>query len=443
MNNTYLRPSMTLMVSKARVLAAVLPIMVGLLLHGRLAFLGLSPVSFDLPRPLPLPDPRSTTRLGEVAFDLIGKDSIVYPEALVKSPDGKFAFLSLGDGRIVRMTTKDTFEWRDLSWQTVVRTGEESEDCGSGGPSDENEIESICGRPLGMLVTRRSAIDPYYSSRSSADEDVLLVADSYKGLLMVTNIYRGDGAIRVLATRAVQDPSGYRFNLLNALVETPDGSIYITETSRKFQRRRIFYEAMNGRPSGRLLRYSKQRGGIVDVVAKDLYMANGLALSHDGKSLLIVSGVTIRRFDLALRRLDPKPFIDVMPGTGDNIRKMNVLPTGERRKCYWAGLGGKYAQPFSLLYYLSDKAWVRSAMLALVPYKKVIDLVPKWTALAIYDERGERIGMLLDDGKDKGGGPATVRVPWVSEVEPLGDYLYFLSWYNPFLARIKRIDIQP
>ena len=423
--------------------AAALPIVVGFLLSSRLAFLGLSPVNFDLPRPLPLPDPGSTTSLQDVAFDIVGlEDSIVYPEALVKSPDGKFAFLSLGDGRIVRMTTKDTLEWRDLSFDTVVRTGEDSEDCGSGGPSDETDMESTCGRPLGMLVTRRSVIDPYYSSRTSVDEDVLLVADSYKGLLMVTNIF-GDGVVRVLATRAAQDPTGYQFHHLKALVETPDGSIYFTETSTRFRRRRIFYEAMNGRPSGRLLRYSKQRGGIVDVVAQDVYMANGLDLSHDGKSLLIVSGVAIRRFDLALRRLDPKPFIDVMPGTGDNLRKMNVLPTGERRKCYWAGLGGKYARPFSLLHYLSDKAWARSVLLALVAYKKVIELVPKWTALAIYDERGELVDMMLDDGKDKGGESTSVRVPWVSEVEPLGDYLYFLSWYNPFLARIKRIDIQP
>ena len=428
------------MISKR--VAVALPILVGVLLHSRLAFLGLSPVNFDLPRPLPLPNPGSTTRLHEVAFEIVGEDSILYPEALVKSPNGEFAFLSLGDGRIVRMTTEDPLEWRDLSWQTVVRTGEDSEDCGSGGPSDETEMESFCGRPLGLLLTRRSTIDPYYSSRTSADEDVLLVADSYKGLLMVTNIY-GDGVIRVLATRAVQDPSGYRFHLLNALVQTPDGSVYFTETSRRFHRRRIFYEAMDGNPSGRLLRYSKHRGGVVDVGAQGVYMANGLALSHDGRSLLIVSGVTIRRFDLALRRLDPKPFIAVMPGTGDNLRQMNVLPTGERRKCYWAGLGGKYAQPFSLLHYVSDQPWVRSVLLALVPYKKVIDLVPKWTALAIYDEGGELIDMMLDDGKDKDGESTAVRVPWVSEVEPLGDYLYFLSWYNPFLARIKRIDIQP
>ena len=173
-------------------------------------------------------------------------------------------------------------------------------------------------------------------------------------------------------------------------------------------------------------------------------MANGIALSHDEKSLLIVSGVSVLRFDLSSEKMDTIPFVEVMSGTGDNIKSMDQLPNGKRMKCYWAALGGKYVQPFSLLKFLSDKPRFRSLLLALVPYRKIIDLIPKWTALAVYDEQGKLVETLRDDGnkQDENGKAVGVTAPWISEVEPLGDYLYFLSWYNPFLARVKRSSIK-
>ena len=61
----------------------------------------------------------------------------------------------------------------------------------------------------------------------------------------------------------------------------------------------------------------------------------------------------------------------------------------------------------------------------------------------MYDEKGILVETLRDDGgTDKDGKKEEVIVPWVSEVEPLGEYLYFASWYNPFLARMKRNVLQ-
>ena len=147
------------------------------------------------------------------------------------------------------------------------------------------------------------------------------------------------------------------------------GDIYITETSQHFQRRRIFYAAMDGKPTGRLLRYQPTHG-VVEVVANNLFIPNGVALSHDKKSLLIVCGVRILRFDLDTQQMDPTPFVDVMPGTGDNIKTMNMSLYGKKVKCYYAALGGTYKEPFSLLKFVSDKPWFRSVLLALVPYRK-------------------------------------------------------------------------
>ena len=334
---------------------------------------------------------------------------------------------------------------------------DDGKECGRGGPSDQNNMEAKCGRPLGLYLSKRASVDPNFTEQSGGgsrknlsemfqDDDALLVADAYRGLLMVTGIHGNEAKVETLATRAESDPPEYHFSLLNGIVQTVNGDVYVTETSQKFQRRRIFHAAMDGAPTGRLLRYRLQKGGdaIMEVMAVNLSMANGIALSHDEKSLLLVSGVSVLRFDLSSEKMDTIPFVEVMAGTGDNIKAMDQLPNGKRMKCYWAALGGKYVQPFSLLKFLSDKPRFRSLLLALVPYRKIIDLIPKWTALAVYDEQGKLVETLRDDGnkQDENGKAVGVIAPWISEVEPLGDYLYLLSWYNPFLARVKRSSIK-
>lgn len=414
----------------------VLVLVLAKLVQLRLSSLGLSPVAFDIPE---LPQLEAgDNRLANAPVEKIGEGDLMYPECLVLSPDEKHMFATLGDGRIVMIDrTKEASD--ELTWHTLARTGDEDARCGGGGPADfwpdGANMEEKCGRPLGLWM-----------GKTSGGEDALLVADAYKGFLVLTNVWGDEGRgskLETLATRAESDPADYKFSLLNAVVQIPsNGDVYITETSRKFQRRRIFHAAMDGTPTGRLLRYRHETGK-VEVVADNIYMANGISLSHDERSLLIVSGVRVLRYDLAKQAMDPAPFVEVMPGTGDNIKTMGQLPNGEKRKCYWAGLGSPYKKPFSLLNFVSDKPRLRSFILAVVPYQKLIELIPKWTALAVYDEKGDLIEVIRDDGKteNENGEMRGVAAPWLSELEPWGGYYYLASWYNPFLARIKRGSI--
>jgi hypothetical protein len=62
--------------------------------------------------------------------------------------------------------------------------------------------------------------------------------------------------------------------------------------------------------------------------------------------------------------------------------------------------------------------------------------------LAIYNEDGILIETLTYDGGGGDGGGGVITAPWISEVEPVGHYLYLASWYNPFLARIDTRDIK-
>ena len=461
--------------------AAIIVACIALFVHLRLSHLNLSPQSFTLPDlPHFIPD----NRLADVPIQTLGNHDLIGPECLAITPDGRSMFASLGDGRIVRLS--DINSSSSPTWTMVMRTGpgittKSCNDtapkpsacfvrCGAGGPGDDHATygpsEYLCGRPLGLWLSTRTKMMPVLeeteeddhprhdenvnNDESSVldddDDDVLLVADAYHGLLMITNIHQNDNSnttiinttsakMQILATRADTDPTNYKFQLLNSLVQLSNGDIYMTETSTKHQRRRIFHAFMEGTSAGRLLRYRK---GSVTVMADNIYMANGLSISHDGQSLLIVSGVRILQYDIGSGILHSRPFVSTMVGTGDNIKTMSVRPNGQRVKCYWAAMGGMYKRPFSLLQYLSNRVWSRSLLLALVPYSQIINLVPQWTALAIYDEDGILIETLTYDG----GVGGVITAPWISEVEPVGHYLYFASWYNPFLARIDTRDIK-
>lgn len=428
-----------------RTVLQILPVLILViikLVQYKLRSLGLAPIAFDQHAP-ELPTFTPDNRLANVPIEKLGENDLVQPESFVLSPDEKFAFISVGDGRIVRINDPS---YADISWETVGRTGINDDQCGRGGPTDDNDMEQKCGRPLGLWLASRSSVDKNFKSddEDAQHEDVLLVADAYRGFLMVTGI-TDQPVIHTLASRAETDPPEYTFKLLNAVVQVPStGDIYITETSQQFERRRIFYAAMDGRATGRLLRYQRS-SGVVEVVAENIYMPNGITLSHDQQSLLIVCGVKILRFDLNSQRIDPKPFIEVMPGTGDNIKTMHKLPSGDKVKSYYVALGGMYKKPFSLLKFVSDKVWLTSFILAVCPYRKIIDFIPKWTALAVFDVQGNLIENFTDDGTsklDENGKKISVEVPWISEFEPVGEYLYLSSWYNPFLARIKRSELE-
>jgi len=81
-----------------------------------------------------------------------------------------------------------------------------------------------------------------------------------------------------------------------------------------------------------------------------------------------------------------------------------------------------------LLKLVSERPLLKSLLVALVPYKVIVNLIPKLSALAIYDEDGEILEIYKDD---------TAVAPWFSEGEIHQGYLYLGSWYNPFLARTR------
>ena len=354
-------------------------ILLSIFIQLRLSSLGIAPISKELPPlgPFPQNDAIFTNKLQK-----IGEGDLVMPECLVVKDEQ--LFLSLGDGRIVKAYHEERDGEQVLQWETLVRTGEDYANCGKGGPTDTNDMEEKCGRPLGMMIVNKSSLN---DEANADEEDVLLIADSYRGLLFF-DFERSE--LITLATRHASE--SLPFQLLNGVVQAPDGSIYFTETSRDFRRRRIFFAAFDGRATGRLMKYTRQNG--VEVVADGIYMPNGLTVSHDKEHLLVISGVQVLRYSFKTKNMET--FID-LPGTGDNIHASNRLPNGAVEKCYWVALGSKFAQPFSLLKSISNKPVLKSILVALVPYKTIVNAIPKLTALAVYSEDGTLLDVYQDE----------------------------------------------
>ena len=108
----------------------------------------------------------------------------------------------------------------------------------------------------------------------------MYVSDSAIGLLKV-NIQRKKREVLIDANNPP-----IPLNFLNDLVELPNGTVLVTDSSLKFSRHDNILDVIESRPNGQLLAYEPVDGS-VKVVLKDLFFPNGICLHHDGESVLL------------------------------------------------------------------------------------------------------------------------------------------------------------
>jgi sugar lactone lactonase YvrE len=154
------------------------------------------------------------------------------------------------------------------------------------------------GRPLGMKFDKNQN---------------LIVCDADKGLLSIDP----QGEITVLATSANDVP----LKFTDALDISSDGVVYFTDASSKYGQKEYLYDLLEAKPHGRLLSYDLASGQI-KLLLKDLYFANGVALSQQEDFVLINETYRYRivRYWLKGPRAGTKDiFSDNLPGFPDNI----------------------------------------------------------------------------------------------------------------------------
>jgi sugar lactone lactonase YvrE len=166
------------------------------------------------------------------------------------------------------------------------------------------------GRPLGLVFDRNGN---------------LIVADAMIGLMSIAP----DGKGTVLSTEA----EGVPFRCTNDLDVAADGTIYFTDASYKFPLTQLKADLLEHQPNGRFLAYdppTKQ----TKVLLRDLYFANGVAVSPDQSFVLVndTAAYRVRRYWLTgAKQGQSDIFIDNLPGFPDGI-------SSNGRDTFWLAL---------------------------------------------------------------------------------------------------------
>ncbi|MFC6647904.1 SMP-30/gluconolactonase/LRE family protein [Paenibacillus rhizoplanae] len=172
----------------------------------------------------------------------------------------------------------------------------------------------------------------------------LIVADIQKGLLSIDK----DGKIEVLATEVDGGP----IYLANELDIAQDGSIYFSDTSN--YGKVMFKEIAENKPHGRLLKYDPQTKQTT-VLLKDLYFANGVALSADEDFVLVAESYHYQLTRYWLK--GPKQgtsdlFAENLAGFPDNI-------TRDAQGHFWVGV---FTTRLAFADYMHSHPWVAATM---------------------------------------------------------------------------------
>ncbi|GAB2734309.1 SMP-30/gluconolactonase/LRE family protein [Kitasatospora kifunensis] len=153
------------------------------------------------------------------------------------------------------------------------------------------------GRPLGL--------------EPCADASVL-VCDHDRGLLRVGP----DGSVRVLVDEVAGSPLTFTSNV----VEGPDGTIWFTVSTRRWDLEHYLGDIIEHSCTGMLVRLDVD--GTVTVLLDDLKFANGLVLAPDASHLLVAEtgGYRVSRYWLTGHRAATvEPFADNLTGLPDNM----------------------------------------------------------------------------------------------------------------------------
>jgi sugar lactone lactonase YvrE len=165
---------------------------------------------------------------------------------------------------------------------------------------DAETVGDTGGRPLGLEVLRDGRV---------------LVCDSHRGLLRLDP---DTGDVEPL----VRDVGGVPLVFCSNAVEAPDGTVWFSESTRRFGFEDYRADLFEHSASGRVFRLDTD--GTVETVADGLRFANGLALAADGSYLVVAetAGYALSRLWLTGPRQGAyEPWVTNLPGFPDNVSR--------------------------------------------------------------------------------------------------------------------------
>ncbi|SFM01748.1 SMP-30/gluconolactonase/LRE family protein [Marinobacter zhejiangensis] len=298
--------------------------------------------------------------------ELLALGEVYGPEDTIEDSQGRL-YAGTQDGKVVRV-------WPDGRVEEWVVTG---------------------GRPLGMVFDRQGN---------------LIVADAWKGLLSISP----QGDLRVLS----RESGGVPFHFTDDVDIAPDGRIYFTDASSRFQQPDYKLDLLEMRPHGRLLRYNPANGR-TETLLDRLYFANGVAVSPGGNYLLVNETWKYRILKYWLS--GPKVgqvevFADNLPGFPDNLA---VDDQGR----YWVAFPSLRDDKIDFMH---RYPWLKELVAKLPAW-----LQPKprpYGMVVAFDERGRALVSLHDTQGQ--------HLQEITSVNPSGGHLYFGSLHNDRIGRL-------
>jgi len=218
------------------------------------------------------------------------------PEAFAIDKQGRL-YTGLADGRVVRSMSRFDPDGT-VPFETLVSMGSHPHTV-----CTNISIEPECGRPLGLAFDLQGN---------------LLVCDSYAGLVRLNLSPSGDYLSKEVLISEVE---GLPLRFANAIVVSPTGRVFFTDSSTKYHRRHWIYDAMESRALGRLIEADLETR-TAKVLARGLHFANGLTLSPDGTYLLISETTRSRIMKYSLSGPTAGSltvFVENLPGIPDEV----------------------------------------------------------------------------------------------------------------------------
>lgn len=347
-----------------RIVAIVL-----MLLSGLLAWLALGPSTLDAVAWQPAEAPALTGVLAPnqdlQKAALLAQGRMDGPEDVAVDAQGR-VHAGLRDGRIVRLDGDRI--------TTLANTG---------------------GRPLGMVFDAAGN---------------LIICDSGKGLLKLAP----DGRLTTLLTSV----DGVPLNFADDLDIARDGKIYFTDASTKYRQPDYVVDLLEGRPYGRLYVYDPATGE-ARLLLKDLYFANGVALSKNGDAVFIAETYRyrLRKYWLSGPRAGQDEVVaDNLPGLPDNINS-------DRNGVIWIAL----PSPRKAIADVSARhPWMRNLTVRLP--RALWPRPDRYGLVVAVDEQGHLLKSLHDPSGD--------HLRMITSAYPWQGRLYFGSLDNDRIGRL-------
>jgi ribose transport system permease protein len=218
-----------------------------------------------------------------------------------------------------------------------------------------------------------------------------------------------------------------RVRMADDLDIAPDGKIYFSDCTTRYEAANYPLEVVEGRPNGRVLCYDPATGTTRKVI-KSFYFPNGVCIAHDGRSALIASTTDCRIYRHWLAGPSSgktQILIDEMPGHPDNI---NRASDGN----YWLALVGIRGPAFDLS---MRKAAFRRRMAKQVPLDEWLGPNLNYGCVVKFDEAGNILETFWD--------PTGLSHASVTSIREHKGYLYLGGLENNRIGRIPLSGADP